>query len=294
MKNLNKLEQIQSEENNINYIKSYPILNKLFKQSSQINIIQLILSYQTNNNKFYMSYSNIAEIFNIKTQTVRNTINALHKEGYLICENISNYNKTTNKGGSKTYIQVDLDKIVNDIQNKNTSTKEVKTKEIKEDTIPTSNNIPKETKEVLKPTQNKSKDNKEDMKRILTHDKLVKEIMIAYNLGIQPTTVTVSGKLVGYIINKKQDEYINVNKDNLNKLIGVEVSINDLLDKITNDTKLEDINDDVVTTNNNIPKLTEEVLKPIKTESDSIYDYLDEYGNPIGENKTKQITKWEI
>lgn len=127
----NKLESLQLEDSGIRYIKSYPILKELFKnQSLKISLIELILSYQDNGKQFNMSYKNVAKILCTSINSIKNTVSKLSKEDYLITKNISNYNKETGVGGSYTIIQVNLDNIVQDIQDKMA---EVTPKEIKEE-----------------------------------------------------------------------------------------------------------------------------------------------------------------
>ena len=145
MKNLNSIEELEMKTNNLVFIKSYPTLTKLFPNSLlKINVIQLVLSYQKNDKDFYMSYSRIADIFTVKTQSVRNTINALVKEGYLICDNNSNYNPTTGFGGSTTSIQVNEEKLVQDIQDKMAGVTPNQVKEQSNPNIPTKKVIARE------------------------------------------------------------------------------------------------------------------------------------------------------
>lgn len=113
---MNTLEKLQNESNGFEFIKSYPILDRLKLSKLQTRIIELVLSYQTNNNEFYMSYNNIAEILSCKRQSIKDTIIKLKKLGYISTVNSSNYNGT--KGGSSTTITVNLDFIVNKITNK--------------------------------------------------------------------------------------------------------------------------------------------------------------------------------
>jgi hypothetical protein len=144
---MNKLEILQNETSGFNYIKSYPILKKLFKAQLNISIIELILSYTSNGLEFYMNYKNIAEILSTKEQSIRNTIKSLSQQGYLITDNVKKYNNKSGVGGSSTKIVVDLDKIITDIDNP--ITKAVKKEEPKA-TKPKSVTIPTEDiKEVI-------------------------------------------------------------------------------------------------------------------------------------------------
>jgi hypothetical protein len=140
---MNKLEILQNETSGFNYIKSYPILKKLFKAQLNISIIELVLSYTSNGLEFYMNYKKMAEILSSKEQSIRNTIKLLSQQGYLITDNVKKYNNKSGVGGSSTKIVVDLDKIITDIDNP--ITKAVK-KEQPKATKPKSNTIP--TKEV--------------------------------------------------------------------------------------------------------------------------------------------------
>lgn len=60
-----------------------------------------------------MNYDSIGEVLGIKTQSVRNRINNLKLEGYLVTNNSSNFNG--NKGGSSTTLSVDLPLILKEL-----------------------------------------------------------------------------------------------------------------------------------------------------------------------------------
>jgi Mn-dependent DtxR family transcriptional regulator len=126
---LNKLEELSKEETGIIFIKKYPILKRLKVQTLSVDLIELVLSFQENNQKFYMNYSAIAEILQVSYQSIKDTVCKLKKVGYLKTENTSNFNGV--KGGSSTSIYVDIDRIVEDLKN----TPTVEKKEIVEDQI---------------------------------------------------------------------------------------------------------------------------------------------------------------
>lgn len=142
MKNLNKLEKIQSETNTIEFIKSYPILKRIFKSQLEKEVIELVLSFQHNNKQFHMNYENIALILNSKTQTIRNVINKLSKLKYITTYNTSNYNGKN--GGSSSRLSVNIDLII-----KNITSNEIPKVTPKEETIPTKQNIPEVEEEPL-------------------------------------------------------------------------------------------------------------------------------------------------
>jgi predicted transcriptional regulator len=123
---MNKLETLQQEELGFNYIKSYPILRKLFKAQLQISVLELILSYTTNNRNFFMTYDGIADILSSKEQSIRNTIKTLSKAGYITTLNTKNYSTSTGKGGSSTTIDVNIDLIISTIKSLDTNTTPIK------------------------------------------------------------------------------------------------------------------------------------------------------------------------
>lgn len=113
---MNKLESLQQKTVGIQFIKSYPILNKVFTQSTDKQIIELILSYQDNGQDFYMNYKDISNLLNIKYQTVKNTVCKLKKDETIITNHKKNFNGKT--GGSSTTLIVNIDKIINIISEK--------------------------------------------------------------------------------------------------------------------------------------------------------------------------------
>ena len=110
---MNKLEKLQESTNGIRFIKSFPILNKLNIRPTEVKIIELVLSYQDNNQQFFMNYSDIAELLVIGKQTVKDCVSRLKKLTYLTTKNSSNYNGKD--GGSSTTLFVNVDKIAKDI-----------------------------------------------------------------------------------------------------------------------------------------------------------------------------------
>lgn len=115
---MNKLEQLQKETSGIGFIKSYPILNKYTNRYLDIRLIELILSFQDNDQVFYMRYSDIAEKLGTKKQSIADAVCRLKKSGALNVVNTKNYNGIA--GGSNSTLEVNLDVIISTI----TSTKE--------------------------------------------------------------------------------------------------------------------------------------------------------------------------
>lgn len=108
---LNKLEQLQQKSNGIIFIKSYPMLNKIKSLTpTDKGLIELILSYQDNEQSFNMSYAKICDILNIKMQTIKNVILKLKDLGILITNHKSNFNGIN--GGSSTGLSIDVDKLI--------------------------------------------------------------------------------------------------------------------------------------------------------------------------------------
>lgn len=165
---LNQLEELQNQVNNIEFIKSYPILNNLFKSKLDKEIIELILSFNTNGKKFYMNYKNIASILGCNTQSVRNSMNKLQKLNYVIGENTSNYNGKD--GGSSTANVVNMDLIIKTIKDG-----------LSDDIEPTNTIIPEVKEDSLNTPNSKAND-----------DDLISEKMIT----LINTVVDKSGKKV--------------------------------------------------------------------------------------------------
>lgn len=109
-KTLNKLEKIQKELTKFEFIKSYPVLNKIFTSNGEIRLIELILSYQDNDKVFYMDYDMIGELLFLKTQSVKNIVYRLNKLKVITSTNSKNYDGT--KGGSSSTLFVNLDVII--------------------------------------------------------------------------------------------------------------------------------------------------------------------------------------
>lgn len=122
---MKELELLQQEENNIRYIKSYPILKKLKLSPLKIEILQLILSYQSNNQPFHMEYCKIADILSSTTNSITKIISELNTSNYIQTNHSSNYNGEA--GGSSTSIKVNMDYIIQLLTPKIKS-KQVKTK----------------------------------------------------------------------------------------------------------------------------------------------------------------------
>jgi DNA-binding MarR family transcriptional regulator len=89
---MKKLELLQQEKLGIGYIKSYPILKQLPITPIQIEILQLVLSYQSNNQDFHMGYDKIAQILSSTTNSITKNISILNKNNYIQTNHTSNYN----------------------------------------------------------------------------------------------------------------------------------------------------------------------------------------------------------
>lgn len=134
---MNKLEQLQQEKTGIKSIKSYPMLNSitLFTPNDK-NLIELVLSYQCNEQEFNMSYNKVCEILNIKEQTMKNIVAKLKKNNIIITDHKSNFNGIN--GGSSTALKINIDNLINlcngitSTENKTTEST-ISTKEIVED-----------------------------------------------------------------------------------------------------------------------------------------------------------------
>ena len=109
--------------NELNFVKSYKEFRKLPITRTEKELLELVLSYQTKGQQFYMNYSSIAEELDLKTQSIKNMICNLKKLKFLFTENSSNFNGIN--GGSTTKLRVnvslietELDRILNhsDIQ----------------------------------------------------------------------------------------------------------------------------------------------------------------------------------
>lgn len=112
---MNKLETLQQKANGIIFIKAYPILNKIENlNNSEKQLIELVLSYQDNKQIFKMSYKSIAELLNIKLQSVKNLISNLKLKNILITNHKSNFNGVN--GGSSSELKVDVDYIISLIE----------------------------------------------------------------------------------------------------------------------------------------------------------------------------------
>jgi hypothetical protein len=110
MKELNKLEKLQQKSTGIIFIKSYPVLNniKSFTPTDR-GLIELVMSYQDNDQPFKMSYAKICEVLVIKMQTLKNVVLKLKDLGILVTDHKSNFNGIN--GGSSTALAINIDKL---------------------------------------------------------------------------------------------------------------------------------------------------------------------------------------
>ena len=108
---LNKLEELQQKSTGIIFIKSYPVLNNLKNLTpTDRGLIELVMSYQDNDQPFHMSYDKICKVLVIKMQTLKNVVLKLKDLGILVTEHKSNFNGIN--GGSSTGLSIDMDKLL--------------------------------------------------------------------------------------------------------------------------------------------------------------------------------------
>jgi len=133
---MNELEKINLEISGVNFVKSYNSLKYLNTSVTGTRLIELILSYQTNNQEFFMKYNDIGEYLSCSSRGVSNLVLKLRKLGYITTYTKKNYNPKTKLGGSSTIISVN-EKYVTDEINKEYSKlkKEVEITVLKEDII---------------------------------------------------------------------------------------------------------------------------------------------------------------
>ncbi|KLT69912.1 hypothetical protein [Flavobacterium sp. ABG] len=106
-----ELEILQQKHNKIGYIKSYPILTNIEEISlNDIKLIELVLSYQDNDQEFKMSYEHLGNIINTKASTIGNIVLKLTKLGVVISETKSNFDGV--KGGKVTKLSINLEKLI--------------------------------------------------------------------------------------------------------------------------------------------------------------------------------------
>lgn len=110
--------------NKTNYIKSYPIFKKLPLSNTQLNLIELVLSYQIANKQCYLNRKDIADYLNLKNaKTADNLILILKKAGYISTNQKHNLkiNSGIMSGGSSSTITVNLQFIFDILENKTTN-----------------------------------------------------------------------------------------------------------------------------------------------------------------------------
>ena len=106
-----ELEILQQKHNKIGYIKSYPILTNIEEISlNDIKLIELVLSYQDNDQEFKMSYEHLGNIINTKASTIGNIVLKLTKLGVVISDTKSNFDGV--KGGKVTKLSINLMKLI--------------------------------------------------------------------------------------------------------------------------------------------------------------------------------------
>lgn len=108
-----RLEQLQQETDQRNFIKSYPVLNKISKISStDKQLIELVLAYQDNDQPFKMSFGKIADLLGIESKTVSNIVLKLSALGIVIPDHKANDVVNGVGRGSSTDLAIDIDRII--------------------------------------------------------------------------------------------------------------------------------------------------------------------------------------
>lgn len=92
--------------NKLNYIKSYPIFNKLPLTLTEIKLIELILSFQIEDKKCLFNRKEIGYFLKVTDKTTNNLVLKLKKLNYITTKQTHN---TTKTGGSSSSIWVNLD-----------------------------------------------------------------------------------------------------------------------------------------------------------------------------------------
>lgn len=108
----NKLEEINEEICGLYYIKKYSCLTNTSLTPTQINIIELILSFQLGGNKFYMSRKKMAIIINSTDGTVRKEVSILRGKKLIEGEQFAN----ENYAGSRAPLTVNIDVLCDSIK----------------------------------------------------------------------------------------------------------------------------------------------------------------------------------
>jgi hypothetical protein len=198
---MKKLELLQQEKLGIGYIKSYPILKQLPITPIQIEILQLVLSYQSNNQDFHMGYDKIAQILSSTTNSITKNISILNKNNYIQTNHTSNYNGKD--GGSSTSIKVNMDYIIKLLT-------QVNSNELSQQS---NTNIPQEE---IKPLKSNNNDIEKQVE--MKAEELDKILTERQNGDFNPTSVKNT------IVEKQDDlEYETTIKNNQ----GIEMKIDD-------------------------------------------------------------------
>lgn len=108
-----RLELLQEETDKRQFIKSYPVLNKITQISpTDKQLIELVLSYQDNEQPFKMGFGSIADLLGVSDKTVSNIVLKLSGIGIVLTNHKKN-NVVDGVGrGSSTDLTIDLDRVV--------------------------------------------------------------------------------------------------------------------------------------------------------------------------------------
>lgn len=226
---LNELEIIQNKLSKINYIKSYPVLSRLKISQNERNLIELVYSYNSNNKSFFMNYNEIADILNIKVQSVKNLVGSLKKLGYLITNHSKNFNGRT--GGSSTSLNVNIELIINQLNETCNVVEE--NKEIKEEQIEMRNSLTKAYNSEIE-SQQTYKPAKAEVKPIevkLTKEQAEEKIELD-SLTITPES-TISNSDFKIVEEQEEPKQTNIEYNhqlvlNCGKVVDIPIKYNDI------------------------------------------------------------------
>ncbi|WP_037318979.1 hypothetical protein [Salegentibacter sp. Hel_I_6] len=127
MSNISRLEELNKEVYGIRFLKKYPILEKIELTRLEINLIELILSFQNQNKQLQMRYDKIGYYIGVqgeyKNKGVGNIVLKL-KKAKIINTKPEKYGINR---GAKSSLSVNLDKLISliehKVQNENSSKK---------------------------------------------------------------------------------------------------------------------------------------------------------------------------
>ncbi|WP_026838717.1 hypothetical protein [Gillisia sp. JM1] len=118
---IGQLERLNRENHGNDFIKSYPILRTGNLTPTEIRLIELVLSFESNKKVFQKRYENIARDIGLSgknpRRSVANIVSKLKELELISTDHKSNYKgEGSNGGGSKTFLSVNLDVLCEYIQ----------------------------------------------------------------------------------------------------------------------------------------------------------------------------------